>query len=335
MAQHLNILVQSSDYYAPFAGVMLTSLFKNNQTADCITVYLITLDMSETNKKRFNDLAEQYARRIKFLDAHRIESFLERESVPRWKESYATYYKIFALQAIEEDIDRLIYLDSDMLVVDSLDYLMNVDLKNNVLGMCIDSMPEVHKNRIGITSQFYYNAGMIVFDVKRWESKKCTSQIINHMKHIRANYPVADQDLINVVLSNDIFPLPIVYNVHTYFYIYRDYDLIKKVYGIKQYYSEEEFSAWKDSAVVFHCFPIMTLYPWNKGNVHPKKDLWNDYKLRSPWADFIPIRNNKECIYTVQRYCFKFLPHGIYAFIYRTLLEFALWIRTRNKDRSD
>ena len=73
MSDTLNILVQSSNYYAPMAGVMLTSLFENNQNITNINVYLLTSDMSQKNRDRFLALAEQYHRIVRFLDANKWE----------------------------------------------------------------------------------------------------------------------------------------------------------------------------------------------------------------------------------------------------------------------
>lgn len=44
--------MQSSDFYAPFVGVTLTSLFENNKEMNSIKVYLLTKDMSKKNKRR-------------------------------------------------------------------------------------------------------------------------------------------------------------------------------------------------------------------------------------------------------------------------------------------
>jgi len=329
MNQQLNLLVQSSNYYAPFAGVMLTSLFESNKDIKNITVYLLTTDMSEENRGRFQILAKQYERTVKFLNARKIDDFLEKESVPKWKEAYATYYKLFAISMIEEDIDRLVYLDSDMLVVNSLSHLVDVDLQDNIVAMCIDTAPERHKNKIGVTSQFYYNAGLIVFDVEKWKSETCIDKTIYHIKNVQAKYPIGDQDLINVVLLNRILTLPIIYNVPTFLYLYENCSFVKNIFGIKKYYSEEEFVRWKSEGVVLHCFPTITLYPWNADNVHPKKDLWNQYMMMSPWSDFLLVKNNKKLIYSLQRYCYKILPHKTYAFVYRTMLEVALWYRAK------
>ena len=329
MSDTLNILVQSSNYYAPMAGVMLTSLFENNQNITNINVYLLTSDMSQKNRDRFLALAEQYQRIVRFLDANKIDQFCEENDLVKWNNSYATYYKLFALSVIEEDIDRLIYLDSDMLVISSLASLMSIDLENNILGMCIDMVPESHKERIGINSEFYYNAGMIVFDVKKWLKENFIDKIIYHVKNVQANYPVVDQDILNVVLMGNIKTLPIQYNTYTYFYTYKDYNFIKEIYGVKNWYSNEEFADWEKKAVILHCFPIMTMYPWNIGNVHPVKDLWWQYLAGSPWSDFTLSKSPKEFIYRVQRICYKLFPRKLYAFTYRTLLKILLWRRAK------
>lgn len=317
MGQHLNILVQSSEYYAPFAGVMLTSLFENNKDMDQITVYLMTSDMSGKNRGRFQTLAEQYQRIIKFIDTKEIDCFLEENQVPKYHGAYVPYYKIFALSVIEDEIDRLIYLDSDMVINGSISELMTYNLGKNVIGMCVDYAPaiDIYQKRIGVET--YSNTGMIVFDVANWKKGEYTDKIIHHIRYIHANYPVVDQDLINVILNKQIQTLPAIYNFNPYFYIYKNYDLIKYVYGINICRSEEEMNHLRENAVVLHCFGGMLLRPWDAGNEHPIKSIWERYMSKSLWSDYVPVQTKKGLVYATQEFLYKNFSNRMYAVMLR------------------
>ena len=325
MSKELNILFQSSDYYAPFAGVMLTSLFENNKDMDQIVAYLMTSDMSEKNRSRFQALAEQYQRQIKLVDTKKIDDFLEGNQAPKYNGAYTTYYKIFALSVIEDELDCLIYLDSDMVVTGSLSGLLTWDLGENALGMCIDAVPATYKKIIQCDSKVYYNAGMIVFDVKKWKESNGTNKIIDHMTKVQAAYPLVDQDFLNIVFSNQITTIPQKYNVNSGILIYKNHELWLKSYGIKNYYSKEEFIQSQQNPVILHCMGTFGMRPWCVGE-HPVREIWSRYMSISPWNDFVLIKSKVSVINKVQFFLFRFFPKRLFAFMNQKCF-FMSWAR--------
>jgi len=328
MDQQLNVLVQSSEYYAPFAGVMLTSLFENNQNINQINVYLMTSDMSEKNRERFRSLAEQYRREIKFIDTKEIDCFLEDNQVPRYRGAYVTYYKVFALSVIKDAIDRLIYLDSDMVINGSLADLVACKLGGHMLGMCYDALPAKYKKLIGSKSKGYYNAGMIVFDVKKWKEFGGADKLIKHMTTVHAAYPLVDQDLLNVVFSGQIAVIPLKYNCYSVLFVYKDYKFWEKAYGFANYYSEEEVMSAKQDPVILHCIEAFGLRPWHKGE-HPYKEIWSKYLRSSPWNDFSFLAPNAPIMNKVQHFLFKTMPKKLFAVVNRTSVYFVLFCKAR------
>ena len=71
----LNILCATDDNYAPYYGVMLTSLFMNNKDSQ-FDVYLLTdTTWTEKETKRFKKLCGQYNSRfiVKIVDEEFIQ----------------------------------------------------------------------------------------------------------------------------------------------------------------------------------------------------------------------------------------------------------------------
>jgi len=338
MDKELNILVQSSDYYAPFAGVMLTSLFENNLHLERITVYLMTADMSEKNRTRFHTLFQKYKRTLKFIDATEIDKLLEENHVPKYNNSFAAYYKIFAVSFIKEEIERLLYLDSDVLVNGSLSELTDYNLQGHILGMCIETQPERYKKVINCSALFYYNTGVILFDVKKWISDHCMEKVIEHIKTVRAMYPIADQDLLNVVFPNEIATIPQRYNLHTAALIFKDYNFFLAAYGLKSYYSEQEFYESAKNPVILHYLGPFHTKPWfEDGTIPakdwPAKDLWRQYLALSPWSDFVPLKHNIPFLSKAQHVLFKILPARLFTFIHRSVWELRAWIQVKKMER--
>ena len=56
----MNIVYSSSDSYAPIAGVSIMSLLHNNTDADEINIYMIDNNISDENKKRFENMVDNH-----------------------------------------------------------------------------------------------------------------------------------------------------------------------------------------------------------------------------------------------------------------------------------
>ena len=63
----MNIVYSSSDSYAPIAGVSIMSLLHNNTDADEINIYMIDNNISDENKKRFENMVDKFGRNIVFI----------------------------------------------------------------------------------------------------------------------------------------------------------------------------------------------------------------------------------------------------------------------------
>ena len=119
---------------------------------------------------------------------------------------------------------RFLYLDSDTLVLKSLDYLDNLSinccgavLNINDYNMESTLHPKLldGRPRNNITGP-YYNSGVLLINRDFWVNNKITEQILN--KAIEEPDILCDQDALNKILSKEITDLPLDYNFKTNFW---------------------------------------------------------------------------------------------------------------------
>ena len=328
MKQNLNVLVQSSDFYCPFAGVMLTSLFENNKDVPKITVYYLGSNISDENMKKLNVLFQKYGREMIYIDGKQVDEMLRTYGTPMYRGSYSPYYKLFALDMINDDIDQLLYIDSDIIINNSLKSITDIDLNDKTLAMCYDLISEKYKQKLGITGG-YYNTGVILIDCKRWKENKCCSQIIDHMKNVHASYPIVEQDMLNILFNDSIQVLHLKYNLIADIMLYNDCDWVKSIYGIEKYYDRSTFDEALKSPAVIHCFAAVTNKPWYKNSGHPVSELWDKYLKISPWKDFAYLEGKLAFKRVVNRVMYKTLPKSLYAFGVRNITDILLNIRLK------
>ncbi|MDE5994820.1 MAG: hypothetical protein K2G60_04825 [Oscillospiraceae bacterium] len=317
MSETLNILMQSSDFYCTFAGVALESLFENNTDIENITVYLISDNISDVNLKKINSISQEFNRKIVIIDGNEISLMLNELGCPQYHGSFAPYYKMFALNYISVDTGMLLYIDSDIIVNGSFKELIDFDMQGNPLAMVIDATGEVYKSFVGFGLGAYYNTGAILIDPVKWRDEGVSEKILYHITNVRSQYPIVDQDIINVVMKDHITCLPLKYNFNTDILLYKNEDTIKKFYGVDIFYSDDEIKKAKTEVVIYHCFGSITSRPWCKKSKHPVTEKWDFYLARSPWHGYQKINDNRNMIFKIMYVFYKILPEGLFAFLSR------------------
>ena len=314
----LNILYQFNDNYVPYAGVSLFSLLENNKEVDSIQIYILGEKLSAANKSEFYHLAERYGRTISILDATQAIMIMREIGIPPYRGAYATNLKLFFPLFIKDDIQNLLYIDSDTLVLDNLEELFSQANSNFPVGMVLDSLAVKHKSIIGFTRRdFYFNAGVILFNVPLWKEQKCTEEIVMYACSNRAHFISPDQDLLNIVLKGKIQKLDVKYNFQPIHYRYSP-QLYNFFWRQPSYYTIDQIDVSLNKPVIIHFFRFLGEFPWNLFSLHPYTELFNSYLEKSPWKMMERMPSNQQSlIFYIERKLYKLLPDFLFMFIFR------------------
>jgi hypothetical protein len=130
------------------------------------------------------------------------------------------YLRLALPAAFAGEYGRLLYYDADI-VVQSGDFaaLMGVDLGGHVLGAVRDNTqwrspgrrPEQFR-RLGIGGAPYFNAGMLLIDVGRWNERGLMEACVEFGRRHREKMIRHDQNLLNGTLRGDWAELSPVWN---------------------------------------------------------------------------------------------------------------------------
>lgn len=206
----ISVLCASDDNYAlPFA-VMLFSSVKHLKSGESIEFLAIDDGITEANKKKLGKVAAHFGNgSIKWLypDTSRIKN-LSTLGLPT-----STFLRLCAEDIVGPEQERLLYLDTDILVTGDLSELWGVDLGGKTAGFVIDfnaryvgneiSLPETYA-QYGLEKDWpYFNAGIMAADMPRWREKKIRERVLayTHEHHKINRY--WDQDGLNIALGGD------------------------------------------------------------------------------------------------------------------------------------
>lgn len=127
----MNIVVSSDDNYCQHLGVMLTSLFENLTSSIHVNVYIIDGGFSRENKEKLNNISYKYNTTFHFfnIDGTKYKDFITNRHF-----SEAIYYRIAIPEIVDDSVDKVIYLDSDMIVLDDIEKLWKIDISEYYLA---------------------------------------------------------------------------------------------------------------------------------------------------------------------------------------------------------
>ena len=209
---YMNILITIDDNYIDYFYNLLFSLKKNNESL--FNIFLVYSNLSEENinniKKYINDNNIGKLNIIEFdIDSYNFHV----------NSSYITitaYIRLFAPLLIKEDIDRLLYLDPDIICCGSIEDFYNIDFDNKTLIACENMFHEENymKNiNLGLNyDNIYINSGVLIFNMKKYLKNINENMLIDFISDNSELLENNDQDVFNMLFYEDIKIADNIYN---------------------------------------------------------------------------------------------------------------------------
>lgn len=218
MKQCINILCATDNNFVPYCGIMLTSLFENNQT-ESICVYLIVDDtVKEGDLFKFQKLASQYQQRLELI--HINPSVFDQYPVYNEQWTNSIYYRLLAAELLPDMIEKIIYLDCDIIVMRSLSEMWNLNIDEYAVGAVPDTWAPKSSvyERLGLENDGkYFNSGSLVMNLKYWRKHQLSRQYIQYIADNFEKLWFNDQDTLNGVLFDKKKILPVSFNYQILF----------------------------------------------------------------------------------------------------------------------
>lgn len=196
--------------YAMSAGVAMTSLILHNPNCQ-FCFHLFVDSLKSEDHRRFQELSEKYRQviRINFLDPKAFLALPTNGHITQ-----ATYYRLIIPLAIKDLAKRVLYLDSDITCLSSMEELLKYDFSGQCAAVIsdIDAMVAKRAPKLKLSGGKYFNAGFLFINIEEWNRQNISIEALNLFAGPLGETAYLDQDALNIVLEGKADFLPRKWN---------------------------------------------------------------------------------------------------------------------------
>lgn len=313
-----HIVYASDDRFAEILGVSLVSLYENNKDFSDIVVYILDSGISEDNKSKLLSLTEKYKRSgMIFIPAKNISEELSVD-VNLDRGSLSQYARLFVSSVLPSELDRVLYLDCDIIINKSIAELWNLDLEGNTIGALNDAFSKYYRKNIDLKeNDIMFNSGVMLIDLGKWRNNSIEQKLMSFIKKKNGRIQQGDQGALNAVLSRETYCFEPRFNSVTIFYDFSYDEILVYRKPVNLYSREQIRKAVEDPVIIHYTTSFMSERPWIEGSNHKYLDKWMEYKKISPWNETSHWKspNKEKDIKSVYVSMMKFIPRKINIYI--------------------
>ena len=195
--------------YARCCASSIASFCLNNPTKN-FNFHIMAKDLSTTNKKQFEQLAQLYSINIYIYEIN-IDTLAKLPTQTHLP--IATYFR-FILPLILDNVDKLFYIDADIICLQNADDLFSINLKDNIIG-AVPDLPWMNTKRnkaLNLRNHIYFNAGMLIINITIWNKFNTFTKVLQAIQNEPQKFRYLDQDALNLILTNHIQYLDTKFN---------------------------------------------------------------------------------------------------------------------------
>ena len=207
-------------HYLVLLAALIKSIEINKLAQEKLHFYVVEKGISHPEKQKLLESVNLKHIRVTWLKMRDVIPVGMK--LPLDKSSYPLniYIRLFVPFFVPEGVEKVLYLDVDMLVLNDITKIFEIELGDNLVGAVADPRIQTFDNPWGGVSNYrelgisgdtrYFNTGLLLLNIPLWKEHRITEKIIECIEQNAwvAKYP--DQYGLNVILAKkwlEISPL--------------------------------------------------------------------------------------------------------------------------------
>lgn len=294
------VLCAADERYALPLAVTLMTAGERLQAGHELQVYLVNNGLSEQSLEMLKETLANLP--IRFRPLPRPDVAIDDLGISHHI-SRTAYLRLFAERWLPADVEQVVYLDSDLLVEESLTELWNQPLGEryclavpDIACPFIDSRkvrdnfrrfapylavyePIRNYRELGLDGRgYYFNSGVMLLNLRKWREEQLGQRLLDSLRQNRPHVWCWDQYALNAVLAGNWGVLPWRWNVGSHLFEYPDEE-----HGPLP---ADEFREMRERPAIIHF--TTEFKPWDYGNQHPWRKRFFQAVDRTAWRGWRP-----------------------------------------------
>ena len=194
------IVFACDDAYAMPLATALRSVVEANTDAWPCEFHVLTDSISADNQRKIFESLPSGSALIRWVNVD-INPFRKFQTLGHI--SKITYARLLIPYVFPQAVSKVLYLDADTLVLDSLQPLWEADLHGSAVGAVLDPivLKHIKSAKPGWENiprvRDYFNAGVLLIDLKHWRELRISEKAVEYLQAYPES-PFSDQDALNV-----------------------------------------------------------------------------------------------------------------------------------------
>ncbi len=271
MQEIINICLSTDDNYIQHTATVVASVLSNAKRKDNYHFYILSTQLSDENKRKFDKLKEIKNCQIDYLmvNTRLISKF---QKVDTHKHLNLSVYNRLFIPDLFPHEKKMIYLDSDIVGVGDIAKLNNIEIGESYFAGVLDPFADKHSKMLGYENYPYINSGVMVINCDALRKNNYLETLFGAIDEIKDTAKAGDQDFINYCFHRHIMTISAQWNVFLPFN-YKRYNMPEPV--------DEDYLLSKKKPIIVHF--VGPQKPWLDETVHPYKSVFMKYYKKTAW----------------------------------------------------
>ena len=236
--------------YIPFTAVTMASILLNAKKDEEIFFHIIGNDILDVEKNKVNQLKNIKSCEIDFIS---VDDSIFTDLMSKMNMGYlsvAAFYRFLIPSLASKNIDKVLYLDGDMVITGPLNELFDVDLDGYMAGV-VEEKGAFQVGNLSLKGKKYFNSGMMLLNLKEINADDFLSDAFTYYEKNCTQITCHDQDILNGLMD-------------------------EKAKFLTQKYNVPSFVKCEKDPLIIHYTGFMKK-PWLCFSRHPLKKQWHKY----------------------------------------------------------
>lgn len=265
--------------YVQHCAVMLASMFDSNPKLK-FKVFIINDGINYRRQVKLTRFLEAKNQLFSFIT---VDKSVFRNAPISEHFSMANYFRILVTELVDSSIEKVLFLDSDIVIRRSIAPLLSIDV-SQYSHVAVEN-PRVgtdYKSNLGISEDSsYFNSGVLLINMQMWRQLNVMQKSIDFINQYPDKIHYVDQDALNHVLQNQWLRVESQWNAQKAFFTTSTSEGL----GV----TSDEYRQTKQNPAVVHFTGGGSSKPWHYSCSHPFRAEYYKYLSQTPWRNSQPI----------------------------------------------